>query len=119
MTSPIKTIKLPISGAEVQVKEWITGAEAEAIEAILYEAIDAQPSASGRVNFGKINPEIIDKQAHKELEIFVVSVGGSTEEVLPALLSLPEIDYKFIRDTVKELRNPKKKDEPEVGGQAQ
>ena len=98
----------PISKTEIETKEWITGREAEEIDAVLYAGVEVKPNASRGIDFGKFNPEIIDKQAHKELEMFIISVNGNAQNILKAVLDLPEADYKFIKAEISAMRAKKK-----------
>jgi len=112
MIASTKKILLEVSGGEAEVKEWITGGEAEQIQSVLYSGIEVKPAMGSRsVDFGKFDPSLIEKQAHKELEIFLVSLNGKTENLLTEVLALPEADYQAIKDAIASLRAGKKKEE--------
>lgn len=118
MQTPTNKIKTPMAGAEVEIKEWITGGDAEYIDQALMEGLEVKPDSSGqRPQFGKFNTETINKQVHREIECFVVSVNGNKEKVLENVKGLPEEDYEFIKKEISDKRGKKK--DTTAGQQAQ
>ena len=106
MKAPTQKITTP-SGIEIEIKEWITGAEAEHIDAALYAGVDMKPDRAGEMHFGKFNGQAITDQTHREIETFVVSVAGKTEGILEAVTGLPEDDYEFIKAEIGKHRKKK------------
>ena len=105
MNSPTQKITTPLAKAEIELKDWITGAEAEYIEEALMSGVDIKPDLANKTaNFGKFNVGAINDQVHREIEKFVVSVNGETKDVLKAITSLPEEDYDFVKDTISDKR---------------
>jgi len=109
MNAPIQKIVTPVTKTEIEIKEWITGAEAEHIDAALYNGVDMKPDRSGSMQFGKFNGQAITDQTHREIETFVVSVGGKKEGVLEAVTGLPEDDYKFVKAEIAKHRKKKRR----------
>lgn len=112
MTTPTKKIKLPISGAEIELKDWITGEEAEYIDAAVYEGIDVKPDMARKTaTIGKIDAgALVNKQTHRSIEKFVVSVNGSKEKILETVRGLPETDYRTVNKEIEQRREEKKAD---------
>lgn len=109
MQSPTQKIKTPIAGVEVEIKDWITGAEAEYIEQAIMAGVDVSPDIAnkGGAKIGKFNVESIVEQTHREIEKFVVSVDGKTEDIRSVITELPESDYQFVKNEISERRKKK------------
>lgn len=110
MESPTKKITTPQSKVEIEIKDWITGAEAEYIDDVLLSGIDIQPEISGKsgkVTTGKFNTGVVTEQIHREIEKFVVSVEGHTEKILEKVGRLPEDDYAFVITEISKRRKKK------------
>jgi hypothetical protein len=107
---PTKTITTPQSNIEVVIKEWITGEDRQYINGSLMQAVKVKPKLVPGVA-----PEIenfdMDKYTtlndNREIERFVVSVDGNTENVVQVILSLPEDDTQFVKDSIQELSKKK------------
>lgn len=113
MNSPTKNIKTPIAGAEVEIKDWITGEEAEHIEAALTENVDVKPDQKTGANFGKFDvSKALFEHTKREIKSFVASVNGEKGDVVKAVMSLPEEDYRFVTAEISKRR--KKKLPPEA-----
>ncbi len=103
-----KKITTPIGSEEVEIKEWITGREAEYIDELTYEAVAVKTDMAGKADIGNIDlKKIITETAHRKIETFVVSVGESKDDILNVMLSMHEDDYKFILDSIDEQRKKK------------
>lgn len=107
--TPTKKIVTPKSGVEVEIKDWITGQDAEYIDQALMDGVEIQPDMARKTATAKkFNMGAIKELAHREIEKFVVSVAGATENVVTAVLDLPEEDYNFICDEIGSRRSKKK-----------
>ena len=111
MNTSIKKIITPQAKVEIEIKDWITGSEAEYIDEALLSGVDIKPEPSGKMSTGKFNINVIAEQTHREIEKFIISVDGSKEKVLDAIGKLPENDYAFV---IKEISNRRKKKEIEL-----
>jgi hypothetical protein len=80
-------------------KEYITGRDAQAIEASLFDGMtigaDGKPQG--------FSPVAIQKRLNKAIEACVVSVDGKTEGVLDTILDLPVAQFNEVKDKVEEL----------------
>jgi hypothetical protein len=101
-------ITTPIGSAEVEIKSWITGREAEYIDELMYEAIAVKADMAGKADIGNIDlKKIISETNHRKIETFVVSVAGKTDDILNSVLDMHEDDTKFILDSIDEQRKKK------------
>lgn len=117
MTStPKKTIETPFGKQKVEINEWITGKDREYINAPLMKAVDAKPKMQGvKVDFemGKFDIEMFMTESdHREIEKYVASIDGKTEDIVATVLSMHEDDTQFIKDSIKEIS--KKKEKPKA-----
>src|SRR6185369_1161378 len=95
----------PVGKAEVEIKSWITGREAEFIDELMYEAIAVKADIAGKADIGNVDlKKIIADTAHRKIETFVVSVGDSKENILDTVLAMHEEDYEFILNSIDEQR---------------
>jgi hypothetical protein len=107
MDTTIQKIITPIAKAEIEIKDWITGGDAEYIDEVLYKGLDIKPEMHGRPSFGKFDARVVNEQTHREIEKFIVSVNGIKEKVTEAILTLPEDDYEFIQAEINNRRKKK------------
>lgn len=124
MNIPTKKIALPVSGLTVEMKDWITGSEAEYIDDALFEAIKVTPDMRGRsASMSNFDVSKIKEETHRSFEKFIISIfeeGKDTKtgaEILPAILDLPEDDYEQLKKEVIARRTGKKKLQEETSNQ--
>lgn len=79
-------------------KEYITGRDAQALEACLME--DMKLNEEGKPT--GFNPLAVQKRLNKAIELCVVSVDGDTN-VLDKVLDLPKEKYNEVVDKVTEI----------------
>lgn len=107
-------IETPFSKNKVEIKDWLTGAEREYIEEPLMKAVEAKPKMQGKeagFEMGNFDVGTFFKDSdHREIETFVVSVDGNTENILDTVLSMHEDDTDFVKKYIKSLA--KKKETP-------
>jgi len=109
MESPIKKITLPVTKATAEIKEWITGADAEYIDEAILSALRVKPDIKTKsASTENIDIKSITEQVHRTIEKFVISINGIKENILKEVLSLPEEDYNFLNNSISETRNKKK-----------
>jgi hypothetical protein len=102
MERETKTIKTP-SGVNVEIKTYITGREVNELEDIIFNevnlsAVAGEKKPGANVNFN--NASFIRKQIHRTIEIMVVSVNESKEDVLNKILDLKKEDYQFVMQEI-------------------
>lgn len=89
------TSKKTEGGIEFAIRDYVTGNEARQIKAVSDQ--------------GGGTPDATDKAQDRAVEIALVSLGGSSENIVERLGNLPLADYAEIVGAVTELLNPKKK----------
>lgn len=105
MTTKITT---PIGKAVVEIKSWITGKDAEYIDELMYEAVAVKADLTGKTDIGNLDlKKMISETNHRNIETFVVSIDGITDNILNAALAMHESDYQFILDSIDEQRKKK------------
>lgn len=108
MKSPTKKFTVTVSQAEVELKDWITGEDSEYIDEAMLDGIKMTPDARGKsVDFKEIDVAALAVEGRREIEKFVVSVGGETKDVLKLVLGLPEDDYFEVRAEIAKRRKKK------------
>lgn len=108
MERETKTITTPITKKEVVLHTYITGREAEAIQAPLLKAMKLQPNKRGEdVQMGEIDTDKIRESNHIALKSVVKSVGGQSEKVVDDLLDMPSQDYDFVVAAVDDITKKK------------
>lgn len=114
MQSPTQKIIAPTSGVEIEIKDWISGGDAEYIDSAIMSGVDIKPDIIKKTaTTGKFDTAVLLEQDHRLIEKFIVSVAGITEKILDAIKDLPEDDYAFVKDECNKRR--KKKEEPVAG----
>jgi len=95
-------IKLPKTGKKVVLNEYLTAAEERTIKnsflgdvTFKYKGKEAESS--------DVQATRGDVQEDKTLELMVVSVDGSKENILPTLHNLPSKDFRFLKAKIEEL----------------
>ncbi len=82
-------------GVEIVLKGFITGRQAEALTRV------AQEKTPEDTNIARL---------HAAIEMVVVSVAGSSENILERILDLPFSDYQAVSDKIGEIALGKKKE---------
>lgn len=111
---PTVTVTTPRGKHEVKIKEWLTGREREHVNAPLYESVTPEMGAMEKmddIKLGKMNvAKFMTESGHREIETYVISVDGKTENILDTILDMHEDDTKFVRGEIAKVA--KKKDTP-------
>jgi hypothetical protein len=102
-------ITTPIGSHEVEIRDWITGRQAEYIDELAYEAVAVKADLSGKAEMGNIDlKKIITETNHRKIETFIVSVDAITDgNILDNVLSMHEQDTQFILDHIDDQRKKK------------
>ena len=125
MNAPTRTIETPQSKTKVDLREWITGRQAEYIQEPILNSVKL-----GAENIAGALPEMsvksidareaVTESAHREIEVYVAKViitnqDGSTSErtnpvdCLEAILDLPEDDTAFVQSEIANVKADAKK----------
>ena len=92
----------------VEIKDWITGREAEHIDELMYEAVAVKADMAGKADIGNVDlKKMIAETNHRKIQTFVVSVDDVKEDVLNKVLDMHEDDTKFILDGIEDRRKKK------------
>lgn len=101
-------IKTPISNQEVEINEWLTGAEAEYVDQPIAEAFaEARLKIMLDKPVDMKNSSAVDNR--RTIEKFVVSIDGNKENILDRAASWNEVDYMFVVNQCNALREDFKK----------
>lgn len=105
MTNKITT---PIGKEIVEIKQWITGREAEYIDELTYEAVAVKAGIGGTPDIQNVDlKKIITESNHRKIEKFVVSIDGVKDDLLNKVLDMNEQDTAFIVDAIEDQRKKK------------
>lgn len=107
MDTDTTTIKTPVKGQEVVLRNWITGAQADHIQSAFFEGLEV--SQADLENFGDIKipaSKLITFNA-KKLDVYVVSVDGVTENAGALVREMHQEDTAFVLAKVDELSKKK------------
>lgn len=101
-------IRTPISGHEVEINEWLTGAEAEYVDQPVAEAF-----AEARMKILMDKPVDMKNSSaadnRRTIEKFVVSIDGAKENIMDKVASWNEVDYMFVVNKCNSIREDFKK----------
>lgn len=94
-------IATPVLGKKVVLRGYITGRIKQTIQSVLLSS--TQVTDEGKTTF---DGSVAVAAGNKALELIVLSVDGSTDNVLDAVLDLPEEDFDFVKAEVDKIQNP-------------
>ena len=92
-------IKLPISGKEVELKEYVNAREKRSIRDILLQAGQFGADA----NISQVKPEIINKAEDKAFQVVVLSIDGNKENILNQIMEMHSKDYEYLLVKVNDI----------------
>ena len=90
------TIKTPLDKHTVELKSIVTGFDQEAIDSAFY----SEPSEAEK------NLPPVQRANRRSLEVLVLSVNGSTENILEAVLGMQLKDYQYVVAKINEISDP-------------
>lgn len=104
---PTKKIITPVGQKEIVLKEWINGRENEYIAAPMYDMVTAdanqgQPDIKVRNMSAQIN-----EGNHRAISTVVISIAGSTDNILDTVLDMIHDDYEFILSEIEKVTKKK------------
>lgn len=105
-------------GHAVVLNAYITGRESNAIKQVLYDDLkmNLKDAQNGTVAMDDMPSSFVVKQEEKAIELIVVSIDGSSENVLQTVLDLPVPEYNAIVEEVNKVRRPTKPGSSEQPG---
>lgn len=97
-------------GRAVIVNSYITGRESNLIKQVLFDDLkmNMKDAENGHVAMEDLPSSFVVKQEEKAIELIVVSLEDSTEDVLKRTLDLPLDEYNAIVEEVNKVRRPTK-----------
>lgn len=98
MDRETKTIKTP-SGDAIVIYTYLTGREARQIDDISIGALNLEDNNKG------INPKIMREAEDKIIETLVISVNGSSDNVLNIILDMKSADYTYVFNELEKIVN--------------
>ena len=103
MERPTTTIELPVSKAQIELKEWLTGREYEEMQGALYKAMKIKADPNTGIQTSELDATVMSQMHHNGINAYVVSVNGNKEKVLDTILDMHQDDYQFVVKKVEEL----------------
>jgi len=102
-----ETIETPIGKHKVQLKSWITGRDRRELRSVYLEEAEfgvseREPQIKG------LTGKIVEKAEDKAIEVVVVSVDGSRENVVKRVLDMRDEDYEFVMRRIHQITKEKK-----------
>jgi hypothetical protein len=96
------------AGNKIVLRTYLTGREAADIKNVMLSSLKMSMSdfESKKMDMGGLSGDILVQQERKTLEYLIVSVNGTTEKPLDALLDLPATEYDAVLKEVEKIKNP-------------
>lgn len=96
-------------GTVITYKTYLTGREMNEVQKVLLKNVTVDMKGSTQ-NVQGFEATSITELNNKTIEMMVVSVGDSKENVLDAILDLPNSEYTEVIETLNEVTGSKKKE---------
>lgn len=108
---------LPLTGKPVVMHGYMTGRARQAVTAAYIDNTPQLPATSNQKEARALatktlqsshnRGQILNAAINAAIDVLVLSLDGSTEDVLARVLELPATDYDFLETKVKEVRDAK------------
>lgn len=109
---PTREIVTPLTKTKVVLKEYITGYDDEAIQAIYFKGAKKISGNQDTKDMGAdYDGSVILEADHEGLRRVIVSVNGEAENIVDAVMNLPLKDSKFVQLEVQKVLRPLVEDE--------
>ena len=93
-------LTLAVSGSKVILKDWITGADDARIQEHYY---NGSITEAGRITY---RPGTMQAADHEALKAVIVSIDGSTDDIVTRVMNLPLADVRQVTAEVKKITDP-------------
>jgi len=103
-----KTAKTTSAGTAYEVVSYITALDQRYIEEPVFESMEMKPKSNGDQEMSSLKGSVIHKVQDRRFEVALVSLNGSSENILERLLNLPLPDFTEIKEVVAEVTGEKK-----------
>jgi len=87
-------IVTPVKEIPVVLRSWITGREKQKIDGAMFRGVST--TGDGKRLTPKLSDSMIADQENASIEAVVVSVNGSEQDVVKAVLAMRVKDYEFV-----------------------
>lgn len=101
-----ETKELEVGNHKLVVHTYVTGREMRNIESAMMDKLELSQKGDEQKITGFKGSMIADRQ-DMQIEAVVVSIDGTTENVVDAILDLPATESEQIMDYIKSLTEPK------------
>lgn len=101
MEAPLIDLKTP-GGVDYQIREWITGRQADDIKRPILSSVRVTPSPEGHVEMGALDTAKVEESERAKISVWVVTLGGSKENVLDRVLDLRASERDAIAAAIEE-----------------
>ncbi|MCP4273016.1 MAG: hypothetical protein GY781_13825 [Gammaproteobacteria bacterium] len=98
----LKKITTPVDKKVIELKEWLTAGEVRSIQSVLLA--DAKFNTTNQ-DFA-LSGDMLGKMQDEQIKNVVVSVDGSSDDVLTKCLAMRQKDFEFIMAEVEKVVNP-------------
>jgi len=102
-----KTVK--IGSHDLVLNAYVTGREANELKRVLFGSVNVAVEGD-TTKASNISGAVLVQQEEKAIEMLVVSLDGSAENVLARVLDLPEAEYAQVVEAVNAIRVPFEKE---------
>jgi len=104
MDRETKMVETP-RGNKIEIKTYLTGGEMRKLHAIFLKGaeLDTSSGEDGKPGVKNIKADSFLEAERKTLELSVVSVNGSKENIVQTLQDLPNDDYQFVINEINKL----------------
>lgn len=94
-------ITTPIDKNKLKLKKWITGRDSREIDAVIASNVEVDEARRA-----KLAPDTLLKSTDKSIELVVVEINGSDEDILKKILDMKCQDYDFVVAEVEKVVKP-------------
>lgn len=104
-SKPTTLFKLKSGNHEVELRDWLTGREKRLIKNALWGGKN-MTIKDGKGESDPVPMEDMDASTDKTIELMVVSIDGSRENILDTVLDMHSNDYDELMDKIEEITKP-------------
>jgi len=103
--TPTREIETSLVKAKVVIKDWITAREQQQVQAVVFSKMKFDLSQSAQreganTGMSNIDPAAAVEMQNKQAEVYVVSINGSTENLMETMMELPDSDFAEITQAI-------------------
>lgn len=114
MENNTKIIETPVDKHKIEIKTWITGGDRRALRNV-YLDVSRIEMKGDEPEIKGLTGNIVEQAENKAIEIAVVSIDGSKENILKRILDMHEDDYEIVMQNIEKITKEKKSPSVEAG----